>query len=95
MNGLFVKDFAGNIFDRGACHDRMAKRLQCRRVAAIDIYMLCPRHDFLFQGSDVVRFTDWVSALQADTQRARRIGHQHCPDNVRMGLPYRFSEMRQ
>jgi len=47
---------------------------QDNRVAALEIYMLCPQHGLLFEGSDVARVINWVSALQPDTQRARPMG---------------------
>lgn len=82
MNDLFVKNFDANISDaKGSYLRRIAspeiKRPRCQRVAAIDIYMLCPQHGFLFQGSDVERFINWVSELHVDTQRTRRTEYKH------------------
>jgi len=44
------------------------------RVAALEIYMLCPQHGLLFECWDVDRVINWVSALQPGTQRARPMG---------------------
>jgi hypothetical protein len=48
------------------------------RVAAIEIYMLCPQHGLLFEGSDVDRVINWVSALQTDRQRIKPMKCNHC-----------------
>jgi hypothetical protein len=73
MNVLFIKSFNVDIFWLGPPE---IERIESRRVAPIDIYMLCPQHDFLFQGSDVTRFINWISALQVNTN-----GLAGCNDN--------------
>ncbi|MFZ2407830.1 MAG: hypothetical protein WAW41_22085 [Methylobacter sp.] len=74
MNDLFVKSFNVDIFWIGPPE---INRLGYRQVAPMDIYMLCPQHDFLFQGSDVKRFINWISALQVNTN-----GLGGCNDNL-------------
>ena len=91
MNDLFVKDLDANIRDaKGSYLRRIApqeiKRPRCQRVAAMEIYMLCPQHGFLFQGSDIERFINWVSELHVDTQRTRRTEYKHCSGDIEHDL---------
>jgi hypothetical protein len=54
------------------------KPLSSIRVTAIDIYMLCPQHDLFFQGADVDRLINWVSALSTDVHGSAWM--DNCPD---------------
>jgi hypothetical protein len=67
MNDLFInKNSNANIL---WIKQLEINRSGYRQVAPTDIYMLCPQHDFLLQGSDVKRLINWISALQASTQQ--------------------------
>ncbi|MBR7800701.1 MBL fold metallo-hydrolase [Undibacterium fentianense] len=66
---LFVKDFDRHIRHAEGFHRRWmgsneAKLDWCRRVADMQIDMLCPQHGAIYQGPDVMRFINWFSELQ-------------------------------
>lgn len=68
MNDMFVKNFDFHNrykeeFYRRRISASPIKHLERERIAAIEIYMLCPHHDFLLQGLDVNRLFNWISAL--------------------------------
>ncbi len=69
LNGLLIR--ACNRVNRQYSLHATSLPPQDNRVAALEIYMLCPQHGLLFEGSDVERIINWVSALQPDAQRAK------------------------
>lgn len=68
QNELFVKDFGRHIRHATAFHQRwMGSKAAvlnwCERVSRMDIDMLCPQHGAIYKGPDVMRFINWLAAL--------------------------------
>ncbi len=80
MNNKFVDviDYSSESSCRRGNGPLPAKPLSSIRVTAIDIYMLCPQHDLFFQGADVDRLINWVSALPTDVQGT--VWMENCPN---------------
>jgi len=74
-NSLFVDDFEAHIPHMESFHRRWlpsnrAKNGWVKRVRALEVDMICPQHGTIFRGENVLKFLDWLEALEVGTAAA-------------------------